>query len=240
MRCRLPPPPMAPRSPLSGPHAAPKGFVGVKDSNDGYGFLYPFGWQEVTVDGQDVVYKDVIEPLESVSVSLVPTEKADVTEFGDPKEVAFTLADKVLTAPSQEVTIINVGEVGAAAAAPPSARRPVRVSAPGRGPFCPLWDGCWEERPWCSRRGDGQARLVPPACRRCAVASAPGSSTMPLAVAPAASVRSAPSTAGATSTSSSRQRTGTTRATRWPPSPSAMVRGMGGAVCKALLQGAAL
>lgn len=27
--------------------------------------------QEVTVDGQDVVYKDVIEPLESVSVSLV-------------------------------------------------------------------------------------------------------------------------------------------------------------------------
>lgn len=69
------------------------------------------------MDGQDVVYKDVIEPLESVSVSLVPTEKADVTEFGEPKEVAFTLADKVLTAPSQEVTLINVGEVGAS---PPS------------------------------------------------------------------------------------------------------------------------
>lgn len=29
---------------------------------------------------QDVVYKDVIEPLESVSVSLVPTEKKDVSE----------------------------------------------------------------------------------------------------------------------------------------------------------------
>ena len=24
----------------------------VKDSQDGYAFLYPFGWQEVTVDGQ--------------------------------------------------------------------------------------------------------------------------------------------------------------------------------------------
>lgn len=30
--------------------------------------------QEVSVDGQDVVYKDVIEPLESVSVSLVSRE----------------------------------------------------------------------------------------------------------------------------------------------------------------------
>lgn len=31
---------------------------------------------------QDVVYKDVIEPLESVSVSLVPTEKKDVRGYG--------------------------------------------------------------------------------------------------------------------------------------------------------------
>jgi len=30
----------------------PKGFVAVKDSQDGYAFLYPFGWQEVSVDGQ--------------------------------------------------------------------------------------------------------------------------------------------------------------------------------------------
>ncbi|KAL4448280.1 hypothetical protein ABPG75_005499 [Micractinium tetrahymenae] len=88
----------------------PKGFVPVKDTQDGYSFLYPFGWQEVSVDGQDVVYKDVIEPLESVSVSLVPTEKADVREFGDAKEVAFTLADKVLTAPSQEIALLGASE----------------------------------------------------------------------------------------------------------------------------------
>lgn len=46
MRCRyrlLAAPPLC---------AVPKGFVAVKDSQDGYAFLYPFGWQEVSVDGQ--------------------------------------------------------------------------------------------------------------------------------------------------------------------------------------------
>ena len=36
---------------------------------------------------QDVVYKDIIEPLESVSVNLVPTDKDDITLFGTPEEV---------------------------------------------------------------------------------------------------------------------------------------------------------
>ena len=35
---------------------------------------------------QDVVYKDIIEPLESVSVNLVPTDKDDITLFGSPEE----------------------------------------------------------------------------------------------------------------------------------------------------------
>ncbi|KAF3773278.1 PsbP-like protein 1 [Nymphaea thermarum] len=45
-----------------------KGFQPVLDKTDGYSFFYPFGWQEVVVQGQDKVFKDVIEPLESVSV----------------------------------------------------------------------------------------------------------------------------------------------------------------------------
>jgi len=45
-----------------------KGFVGCKDAGDGYEFVYPFGWQEVSVKGVDAVFKDVIEPLESASV----------------------------------------------------------------------------------------------------------------------------------------------------------------------------
>lgn len=70
------------------PAAAPRGFNPVQDLNDNYQFLYPFGWQEVTVSGADVVYKDVVEPLESVSVTITPTEKGDVTEFGDIADVS--------------------------------------------------------------------------------------------------------------------------------------------------------
>ena len=39
--------------------------------------------------GQDVVFKDIIEPLESVSVSLTPTDKDDITLFGAPEDVRF-------------------------------------------------------------------------------------------------------------------------------------------------------
>ena len=59
----------------------------VNDQGDAYKLLYPFGWQEVSVTGQDVVYKDIIEPLESVSVNMVPTDKEDITLFGTPEEV---------------------------------------------------------------------------------------------------------------------------------------------------------
>ena len=38
--------------------------------------------------GTDVVYKDVIEPLESVSVTITATDKKDVTEFGDIADVS--------------------------------------------------------------------------------------------------------------------------------------------------------
>ena len=59
---------------LAGPAQAKGGFEVVKDQQDAYQFVYPFGWQEVSIPGQDVVYKDVIEPLESVSVSYHPRD----------------------------------------------------------------------------------------------------------------------------------------------------------------------
>jgi photosystem II oxygen-evolving enhancer protein 2 len=87
-----------------------KGFVAMKDQQDGYTFVYPFGWQEVAIDGQDSVFKDIIEPLESVSVSIVPSDKKTIDEYGDIKEVTYTLADKVLTGPSQKVTMVGAAE----------------------------------------------------------------------------------------------------------------------------------
>ena len=66
---------------------APRGFNPVQDLTDNYQFLYPFGWQEVAVTGADVVYKDVVEPLESISVTMTPTDRKDIEEFGDIQEV---------------------------------------------------------------------------------------------------------------------------------------------------------
>lgn len=91
------------------PPATPGKYTPVKDTQDGYEFVYPFGWQEVSVDGQDVVYKDIIEPLESVSVSVTTTDKASIDDFGTPEDVASTLATKVLTPASQQVKVLAVG-----------------------------------------------------------------------------------------------------------------------------------
>ncbi|GER40146.1 oxygen-evolving enhancer protein 2 [Striga asiatica] len=88
-----------------------KGFLLVTDRKDGYNFLYPFGWQEVIVQGQDKVFKDVIEPLESVSVNMIPTAKQDIREFGPPKEVAETLIKNVLASPSQKTKLIEASEL---------------------------------------------------------------------------------------------------------------------------------
>uniref|UniRef100_A0A0E0BBC9 PsbP C-terminal domain-containing protein n=1 Tax=Oryza glumipatula TaxID=40148 RepID=A0A0E0BBC9_9ORYZ len=94
---------------------AKKGFLPVTDKKDGYSFLYPFGWQEVVVQGQDKVYKDVIEPLESVSVNTIPTNKQDIRELGPPdqlydEKVAEALIRKVLAAPTQKTKLIEAKE----------------------------------------------------------------------------------------------------------------------------------
>ncbi|XVE69116.1 hypothetical protein DITRI_Ditri09bG0124800 [Diplodiscus trichospermus] len=88
-----------------------KGFIAVTDKKDGYSFLYPFGWQEVVIEGQDKVFKDVIEPLESASVNLIPTGKQDIRDFGSPQEVAETLIKKVLAPPTQKTKLIEAAEV---------------------------------------------------------------------------------------------------------------------------------
>ncbi|XP_020584724.1 psbP-like protein 1, chloroplastic [Phalaenopsis equestris] len=87
-----------------------KGFQFVSDKKDGYSFLYPFGWQEVVVQGQDKVFKDVIEPLESVSVNMIPTSKQDIRELGSPQEVAEALIRRVLAPPSQKTKLLEASE----------------------------------------------------------------------------------------------------------------------------------
>ncbi|BBN03152.1 photosystem II oxygen-evolving enhancer protein 2 [Marchantia polymorpha subsp. ruderalis] len=89
---------------------APKGYAAILDNADGYAFFYPFGWQEVAVKGQDVALKDVIEPLESVSVSIIKTDKTSLQELGSPEEVAKALVEKVLSSPTQKVNLVSAKE----------------------------------------------------------------------------------------------------------------------------------
>ncbi|XP_010920706.1 psbP-like protein 1, chloroplastic isoform X1 [Elaeis guineensis] len=133
-----------------------KGFQSVLDKKDGYSFLYPFGWQEVVIEGQDKVLKDVIEPLESISVNMVPTSKQDVRDFGSPQEVADTLIKKVLAPPSQKIKLVEAAEHdvdGRAyytfefiAQAPNFTRHALGAISIGNGKFYTLTTGANERR----------------------------------------------------------------------------------------------
>ncbi|KAI3454797.1 hypothetical protein Pfo_011460 [Paulownia fortunei] len=133
-----------------------KGFLSVTDKKDGYTFLYPFGWQEVVVEGQDKVFKDVIEPLESVSVNMIPTAKQDIRDFGPPQEVAETLIKKVLASPSQKTKLIEASEhdvdgkayytIEFIAQAPNYTRHALSTVCIGNGKFYTLTTGANERR----------------------------------------------------------------------------------------------
>ncbi|GFP90665.1 pentatricopeptide repeat-containing protein pnm1 mitochondrial [Phtheirospermum japonicum] len=135
---------------------AKKGFLPVTDKKDGYNFLYPFGWQEVIVEGQDKVFKDVIEPLESVSVNVIPTAKQDIRDFGSPQEVAETLIKKVLASPSQKTKLIEATErevdgktyytIEFIAQAPNYTRHALSAVCIGNGKFYTLTTGANERR----------------------------------------------------------------------------------------------
>ncbi|KAF8021965.1 hypothetical protein BT93_G2180 [Corymbia citriodora subsp. variegata] len=133
-----------------------KGFLAVTDKKDGYSFLYPFGWQEVVIEGQDKVFKDVIEPLESVSVNVIPTNKEDIRDLGPPEQVAETLIQKVLAPPSQKTKLIAAKEHDVdgkayytfefVAKAPNYTRHALSTISIGNGKFYTLTTGANERR----------------------------------------------------------------------------------------------
>lgn len=80
---------------ISSPTSGLKPYV---NSYKGYEFLYPNGWIEVPVkNGPDVVFKDLIESSENVSVviSQIP-ENQSLKEIGDPSEVGYKILKKAI------------------------------------------------------------------------------------------------------------------------------------------------
>jgi photosystem II oxygen-evolving enhancer protein 2 len=92
------------------PSFALSGFNVVKESREGYQFIYPTGWQEITVDGQAKVYKDIIEPLESISLNIYPTERESLRDIGTANEVAETLVKQALSAPGALGKLLSAKE----------------------------------------------------------------------------------------------------------------------------------
>ncbi|XP_057979481.1 psbP-like protein 1, chloroplastic isoform X1 [Malania oleifera] len=133
-----------------------KGFLPALDQKDGYSFLYPFGWQEIVIEGQDKVFKDIIEPLESVSVSVIPTSRQDIRDVGPPQKVAETLIEKVLVPPSQKTKLIEAAEHDVdgkayytfefVAQAPNYTRHALAAISIGNGKFYILTTGANERR----------------------------------------------------------------------------------------------
>ncbi len=78
------------------------GTAGLKpyvDDVDGYEFLYPNGWVPIPVnDGPDVVFRDLIEETELVSVvvSELKGTQTQLTDLGTAQEVGDRLAKTVL------------------------------------------------------------------------------------------------------------------------------------------------
>ena len=90
------------------------GTVGLKsyiDAKDGYQFLYPNGWIPVKIsNGPDIVFRDLIEESENVSVVINPVESAKtLSDLGTAGEVGYKLS-KVALAPAgsgREAELVN-------------------------------------------------------------------------------------------------------------------------------------
>jgi photosystem II oxygen-evolving enhancer protein 2 len=72
-----------------------------------------FALQEVALEGQDKAFKDVIEPLESVSLNISQTTRSSLAEAGSPADVAAALTKKSASA-STQVAVVSSGQVSCA------------------------------------------------------------------------------------------------------------------------------
>lgn len=96
---------------ITGCASATSGLRSYVDSTDGYHFLYPHGWLPVKVaNGADVVFHDLIETSENISVvvSSVPEGKV-LSELGTPGEVGYKLGKNVIAPPDsgREAELVN-------------------------------------------------------------------------------------------------------------------------------------
>lgn len=74
------------------------GLVPFSDTKDGYRFLYPNGWTETKSNSAiDILFHDIIEPSENVSVAISKLESVKtLEEIGDPEAIALRVQKRVI------------------------------------------------------------------------------------------------------------------------------------------------
>ena len=81
------------------------------DTTKGYKFLYPNGWLAVKVkNGPDVVFHDLIEQTENVSVVISPvSDGKTLADLGTPGEVGYKLLKNAIAPPNsnREAELLN-------------------------------------------------------------------------------------------------------------------------------------
>ncbi|WYM01928.1 MAG: photosystem II reaction center PsbP [Gloeotrichia echinulata CP02] len=94
--------------------AAAAGLNSFVDTIDGYEFSYPNGWVQVKVaNGPDVVFHDLIEFSENVSVVISPVpEGKTLAELGTATEVGYRLGKAALAPPGsgRSAELVNAVE----------------------------------------------------------------------------------------------------------------------------------
>lgn len=100
---------------LQGCVSAGAGLNSYVDSYNGYQFLYPNGWVEYAKakDGPDIVFHDIIQETENVSVVISPvTDGKTLADLGTPTEVGQRIAQKVLTSEeaSRKAELVSVAQ----------------------------------------------------------------------------------------------------------------------------------
>ncbi|NER78459.1 MAG: photosystem II oxygen evolving complex protein PsbP [Leptolyngbya sp. SIO1D8] len=73
------------------------GLTAYADNYDGYRFLYPVGWAEVSISGKaDIVFHDIINETENVSVVISDIPEGQTLEtLGTPTDVGYKLSKSI-------------------------------------------------------------------------------------------------------------------------------------------------
>lgn len=87
------------------------GLQGYVDNGDGYKFLYPNGWVAVkTTKGADIIFHDLIESSENVSVVISQVSKdKNLSDLGTPTDVGEKLGKNAIApeGSGREATLVN-------------------------------------------------------------------------------------------------------------------------------------